>query len=312
MPNIGCHFLLIFFLVTNLFLVTTLLVIGITIIFVIFFVLAWARFSNDTNGPVKSTPGIFSGLGFGGWSRSLPVWQENLLRREFLFYNGLGIKDKRKFGHRLLRFMANKKFEGRHEVEVTATMKVLISATAVRVTFGLRSYLLPSFHTILIFPEPFYSRVSGRKVKGETLGLGVVAFSWKDLLFGISDMNDNLNLGYHEFAHALFIERFRNTIDAPFIEHYDAWRLMVLQEQKLAEAEEKNTFRPYATYNEHEFFAVSVENFFERPEKFRQDLPKLYKLMIRMMGQDPLASSGGNSGRYSFFPFFPLNISKTR
>ncbi len=214
---------------------------------------------------------------------------EHLLETTFLFYRNLDHRNKRKFGSRVMKFIIDKEFVGRDELEVTKEMQVLIAASAIRVTWGLNTYLFPTFHSILIYPGKFYSGLSKAVVKGETNMGGIIVFSWKDFLFGISDMNDNLNLGYHEFGHALFVERFKSSLGNRFNRNYDAWRRLVFSGGKLKEAELKHTFRDYATYNEHEFFAVAVENFFERPEKFRKDLPKLYQQMAKMLNQNPLA-----------------------
>ncbi|MCF8368193.1 MAG: zinc-dependent peptidase [Bacteroidales bacterium] len=48
-------------------------------------------------------------------------------------------------------------------------------------------------------------------------------------------------------------------------------------------------FRRYAQFNEQEFFAVAMENFFEKPENFKQELPILYNLLSGMLNLDPLS-----------------------
>lgn len=214
---------------------------------------------------------------------------ERLLQKTFQFYNRLSPRKRKIYGSRIKKFILDKNFESRESFEITEEMKVLIAATAMRVTLGLKSYIFPTFHTILIYPEMFYSRFSKAVVKGETNMAGMIVFSWKDFEFGISDENDNLNLGYHEFGHALFVERFKQTMEYSFERNYENWDHIVFREKKLKEAALKGTFRKYATYNRHEFFAVAVENFFERPERFKSDLPKLYSTMTKLLNQDPLA-----------------------
>ena len=39
--------------------------------------------------------------------------------------------------------------------------------------------------------------------------------------------------------------------------------------------------------NEHEFFAVAVENFFERPQEFKNAIPELYSILSKLLNQDP-------------------------
>ena len=37
-----------------------------------------------------------------------------------------------------------------------------------------------------------------------------------------------------------------------------------------------------------EFFAVAVENYFERPEKFLEELPHFYNILAKILNQDPI------------------------
>jgi Mlc titration factor MtfA (ptsG expression regulator) len=47
-------------------------------------------------------------------------------------------------------------------------------------------------------------------------------------------------------------------------------------------------FRAYAVKNSQEFFAVAVENFFEKSGEFHDWNPKLYSTLVKMLNQDPL------------------------
>ena len=53
-------------------------------------------------------------------------------------------------------------------------------------------------------------------------------------------------------------------------------------------ANEKHFFRRYAFENIEEFFAVAVENFFERTQQFHQEQPELYRILVNLFKQDPL------------------------
>lgn len=53
--------------------------------------------------------------------------------------------------------------------------------------------------------------------------------------------------------------------------------------------DEVSFFRDYAATNDHEFFAVAVENFFERPQAFFEHHPRMYGLLATLLNQDPLA-----------------------
>ncbi|NOX46314.1 MAG: zinc-dependent peptidase [Chlorobi bacterium] len=166
-------------------------------------------------------------------------------------------------------------------------MQLLIASAAVKITFGLRDYKLGLFHTIVVYPKEFYSRVSHLHLKGETNASGVIVFSWEDLKFGVSIPDDSINLGYHEFAHALFLEHLMNPYNNSFKDHYREWLVFIKNNSKLREVKRKHIFRDYAATNAMEFFAVALENFFESPDNFKKELPRLYLLMSEMLNQNP-------------------------
>ena len=47
--------------------------------------------------------------------------------------------------------------------------------------------------------------------------------------------------------------------------------------------DQNSFFRKYGSVNEHEFFSVVVENFFERPAELYEYNPKLYALTAKIM-----------------------------
>jgi Mlc titration factor MtfA (ptsG expression regulator) len=56
----------------------------------------------------------------------------------------------------------------------------------------------------------------------------------------------------------------------------------------------KNILGDYAGTNYHEFWAVSVEVFFENPIRMRHELPDLYQAMARLLRQDPIVILNAN------------------
>ena len=103
-----------------------------------------------------------------------------------------------------MSFIKDKKFIGRENLEVTAEMRILISATAVMLTFGFRDYFIGLIDKVFIYPQQFYSLANDNYHKGEfNPRLETLVFSWEDFKKGFMIDNDNLNLGIHEFAHAM-------------------------------------------------------------------------------------------------------------
>jgi len=185
-----------------------------------------------------------------------------------------------------MKFIDTKEFTTRDGLQLTTEMILTISSAAIKITFGLSDFRLALFHTIIIYSDEFYSKVSQAQVKGETNAAGVIVFSWKDLIFGVSIPNDSINLGYHEFAHALFLENLMNPYENSFKKYYREWLVFITNYDKLKEVKRRHIFRDYAAVNEAEFFAVALENFFEKPDNFKKELPYLYEYMTKILNQD--------------------------
>lgn len=218
--------------------------------------------------------------------RKMPAHFKQFLYNNDKFYRNLSPKLKKSYGSRIMKFIGGKNFEMRDGLRLTTEMEIVIASAAIKITFGLRNFEFDRFHTIIIYSEEFFSNVSELFVKGETNGSGVIVFSWNDLKFGNSVPDDSINLGYHEFAHALFIEYLLDPYDSKFKEYYREWLVYISNNDKLEEATERKIFREYAAANEMEFFAVALENFFENPNHFKKELPNLYGLMAQMLNQD--------------------------
>lgn len=220
-------------------------------------------------------------------SNQLTEKQISILRQKFTFYNRLDEKEKKIFRHRVHNFIGSKTFVGRQGLEVSDEMKVLIAATAVMLTFGFRNYKLPIFHSVLIYPEPFMSAMNDNLHKGEVNPKhGVIALSWKDFLEGFDIANDNLNLGIHEFAHAVHLNSHvkRDISSQIFIDNFKALkRFLKHNEDKRKQLISTRYFREYAYTNEFEFVAVLLECFFETPDEFKANFPILYQHVKTML-----------------------------
>ncbi|NRB84179.1 MAG: zinc-dependent peptidase [Winogradskyella sp.] len=213
--------------------------------------------------------------------------QESILRREFTFYNKLDQRNKVIFKHRLARFIQRKTFIGRDGIEVTEDMRTLISATAVMLTFGFRNYTLDLFDKIVIYPQPYFSKVNETYHKGEANPmLRTIVLSWEDFERGYHIGDDNLNLGIHEFGHALHLNAFQAGDVSSIIFNHGFNKLMnYLQHNSNVRQEliASKYFRAYAYTNHYEFFAVLLENFIETPLEFKSQFPELYHHMQIML-----------------------------
>ncbi|MCW3071140.1 MAG: hypothetical protein JWO44_1030 [Bacteroidetes bacterium] len=184
--------------------------------------------------------------------------------------------------------MEDKYFVGREGLVITDEIRVLISAAAVQLTFGLKDYTISHLHTINVFPKVFYSRLFETSFKGLTTQGGVLSISWDDFREGYASGTDKLNLGLHELAHALNIDMDEEgSYDDHFSWHFEKWKAAASYELQRLKEGSITFLRKYASTNIHEFFAVCIEHFFEAPSQFRLALPVLYGHTALMLNQDP-------------------------
>ena len=223
-------------------------------------------------------------------SKRLTEVELKLLQENIFYYQALAPKAKRIFENRVVNFMHSIEISGRQKFEVTRDMELLISATAVQLTFGWRKYYLSMFKRIFVFPTAYYNRFTKNYHKGETSPQGVVVLSWDSFEKGHIHPHDNLNLGIHEFAHAIVIQRNKSPeySDPIFMRWVDKLSRMLEDPRAFKTLSEHPYFRKYARANEMEFFAVATEAFFETPREFKSALPNLYGLMCKMYNQNPL------------------------
>jgi len=219
--------------------------------------------------------------------KTLNLSQLSILKQQFSFYNELPIKQQRYFEHRVAAFIADKTFIGREKLKVTDEIMVLISATAVMLTFGFRDFYIGLIDKIFIYPDAFFSKVNQEYHKGEfNPKLKALVLSWEDFKQGYAIGDDNLNLGVHEFAHAIHLNSIKER-DVSSIIFRDSFRELT---EMLANDESlrktliaSKYFRVYAYTNQFEFLAVLVEYFMKTPKEFNTKFPKVYNKVKQML-----------------------------
>ena len=211
-----------------------------------------------------------------------------LISHHYSYYHQLGEEDKNKFIVRTLVIMHEKKFIAEDTFVLNYEHKIILSSTLAQLTFGILEshYSLPRFQWIHLFPHTFFSKILNHQVKGLTVGDGRIFLSWDDFRKGYENGSDKVNLGLHEFAHALEIE-LKDAENNDFnLWQYHAQKVMLdFQEGRFG------SFRSYASTNIHELWATTVETFFEAPHDFKRDHPQLYAATVRVLNQDPTISS---------------------
>ena len=219
------------------------------------------------------------------FARKLNVSQLQILISDFPFYNTLSSKRKIYFEHRINVFLDKYEFIGKDMI-VTEQMRVLIAGTYIMLTFGMRNYLITLFNKIIIYPTSYFSTVNQLYHKGEfNPRMKTIAFSWEDFLLGHATTNDNINLGLHEFTHALHFHCLRSNDPSATI-FYDEFNEVIryYNDPYLNnELTTKDYFRTYAYENQFEFISVVLEHFYETPQVFKGSHPQLYALVAKMI-----------------------------
>lgn len=227
------------------------------------------------------------------FQRKLSENELSTLEKLFPYYRRLNPAHKSEFRKKLEIVLTTKEFIGRGGIEeVSSEMEVLIGATIVQVTFGWKKIRLLHFDKILIYPNAYYSRIQKTYHRGEVNPkLGVIVVSWRSFVEGLTNETDGINLGIHEIAHALKLEnKIHNNGKMEFFKGKDWTHYQHLAEKEIEKIKtgRASVFRERAGENEHEFFAIALETFFERPAEFKAEVPELYQSLVNLLRQDPL------------------------
>ena len=212
---------------------------------------------------------------------------DTILKKHSTYYRQLSPQGKAKFRKRLRMVIATKEFYGKEGLEVTHEMVVLAAASIVQITFGFDGYFIERFYRIYLYPDVFYNKMLDAHLRGSASPAGVLRFSWKHWVQGYRIEDDGLNLALHELAHALKIGILKGDVDDDY-SYSGVMRMKELAEKFRLDiqAGRIKCLRKYAAKNDHEFFACSMEVFFENPILLMQELPEVFKTMVLILGQD--------------------------
>jgi Mlc titration factor MtfA (ptsG expression regulator) len=210
----------------------------------------------------------------------------------FSYFNDLPHESKVKFVKRVYQFKSNKKFHF-VGIENKDDIAILVSASAVQVTFGLKNYMMSYFKDIYILADAYQMDNEEELYIGHVAPNGIY-LSFKHFLYGYSQKNDNVNVAVHEMAHALLYNNFfaqYGGTDSHFRLNYEKFSSSTGPILANVIANRRSYLRSYAFSNLHEFWAVSVEAFFENPAGLKENMPELYDALSRVLNQDPVTKT---------------------
>jgi MtfA peptidase len=204
------------------------------------------------------------------------------------YYRSLSSAGRDRFLKRVLQFIESKTFEY-VDIQRDESMPLLIGAAAVQLTFGLDRFQLDYFKTIYVIKDRYTYGGSTTPYEGHVSEDGIY-LSWTHFLREFADYGDGQNVGLHEMAHALTYVNFTVSEgrDTSFHDTFINFSKVARPIFERMKAGETNLLSPYAATNYQEFWAVSVETFFERSLDFKTQLPDLYAAFCTLLNQDPL------------------------
>jgi Mlc titration factor MtfA (ptsG expression regulator) len=247
-------------------------------------------------GTVKEGIGLFREIAIKSGNvhySSLTIENASKCLMSFPYYQKLSTQGKEEFVKRTLNFLNIKTIAGEDDYEPDYAAKIHVAAAATQLTFGLKDFSFPDFDNVILYPTIFQMSENGPFMKGATTPNGIVRISIKDFDEGYKNSTDKLNVGLHELGHALFMELLKKTGGEIINNEPDLLANVVhpYLEESNRILKTKNDgggfLRHYAFTNRHEFFAVSVEHFFESPSEFKEKLPVLYQTLTHLLNQDP-------------------------
>jgi len=218
--------------------------------------------------------------------KKLSPERQKILTDNVPFYRRLSPQHKKYFEHRVVGFLESYQFYGKNELVVTDEIYVMIASAYVMLTFGMRLFKTNVFNKIIIYPDSYQSTISNKLHNGEfNPQLKAIVFSWNHFKRGYLKGDDNLNLGIHEFTHALHQHGLRRGDQSAiiFADRYARIMKEVKHPPNAQRLIDSEYFRIYAYTNDYEFLAVILEHFFETPHVFEKEFPQLFQNVKRMI-----------------------------
>ncbi len=224
-------------------------------------------------------------------ARTLPPEAHEWLERRLPFYLRLDSAARRRFQNDMKIVLDEWTYEGVGGVKVTGEMKVGVAAGAALLLHGRPDWELPRHQTILFYPDRFdldYLHDAEAEFDGMAHQQGPIILSSVALRKSWDDPADGDNVVLHELAHLLdyeneFADGVPSLVDPGSTV---AWRDLVRREMWRIR-HRRSMLRGYGATNPAEFFAVAVENFFERPALMAERHLQLYSALKALFNLDP-------------------------
>lgn len=195
----------------------------------------------------------------------------------FFYYTTLNSDWQKKFVERVHHFIDSKSISGADGFIINNKVRAIVAASAVQLTLGLETWDYDYFMEIIIHPRIFTNKTTNEQYKGETNLQGYIRLSWLSFIQGYKDQHDNINLGIHEFTHALRFNGIRGNSEDYYVKYFFIkWLSTACEAHYHIKAGKETIFRSYGGANLSEFTSVCFEHYFESPEQIKASYPHLF------------------------------------
>jgi Mlc titration factor MtfA (ptsG expression regulator) len=206
------------------------------------------------------------------------------------------------------RFLARKEFARGSDFQFTDSMCLKLATMACVPILNLGLDWYDHWHSVILYESDFVPNrshqsndgvvhASSSVLSGEAWWRGPVILSWSAICHSGPTANRGAasNVVIHEMAHKL--DMLRDGANGAPPMHPDMrpkeWHdIFSTAWEKLNKDSIRNLNLPlddYALTSPAEFFAVCSETFFEAPERLKEGLPSVYRLLCQFYRQQPLA-----------------------
>ncbi|RMF53759.1 MAG: hypothetical protein D6746_15250 [Bacteroidetes bacterium] len=223
--------------------------------------------------------------------RPLPDTWRSWLEVHVPLYAHLDPSARARFERDVQFFMHEMTFEAIEGVELTDTLRLAVAAGAALLVHGRPDWELNTTRTFLFYPDRFdedYYETYAADYDGMVHPQGPVILSARAVLEGWDHPRDGDNVVLHELAHLFDFDNALADGTPSLMDPASAraWARLVRREMRRVRIG-RSMLRRYAATNPAEFFAVAVENFFERGHVMAIRHPELFEALKAFFNLDP-------------------------